>query len=75
MFERHCELANKKADQLYKVFKILARMIINSSRRKSNQFEKCQMFAHNLSWHELDDVTFCVVNKLARPVTTWTSGV
>ena len=42
----------------------LAWMIINSSRRNSDQLENCQKFAYNLSWNacirpELVDLTFC----------------
>ena len=45
-------------------FQALAWMIINSSRKNSNQLEICQKFAHYLSynvcaWHELDDLTLC----------------
>ena len=45
-------------------FEVSVWMIINSSRRNSNQMEKCQKFAHKISWnaciwHELDDLTYC----------------
>ena len=45
-------------------FQVLAWMIINSSRRNSNQLENSQKFALKLSWnvciwHELDDLTSC----------------
>ena len=61
--ERYCDLANEKVEQLYIKFQILAWMIINSSRKKSNQLENCQEFALKLSrnactWNELDDLTF-----------------
>ena len=47
--ERYCELANKKVEQLYTRFRILAWMIINSSKRNWNQLESCQKFARKLS--------------------------
>ena len=61
--ERYCDLANEKVEQLYTKFQILAWMIINSSRKKSNQLENCQEFALKLSrnactWNKLDDLTF-----------------
>ena len=40
---------NEKVEQLYTKFQILAWMIINSSRKKSNQLENCQKFGHKLS--------------------------
>ena len=45
-------------------FHVLVWMIINSSRRNSNQLEKCEKFARKLSWntctwHELDDLPSC----------------
>ena len=45
-------------------FQVLVWMIINSIRRNSFQLEKCQQFAHKLSWHaciwhELVDLTYC----------------
>ena len=60
--ERYCELANKKWSNFTK-FHVFAWMIINSSRKNSDQLENCQKFAYKLSrnaciWHELDDLTF-----------------
>ena len=56
---------------------VLACMITNSRRKNSNQLEKCQKCAHNLSenactWHEIGwpDI-FWSDNKLARAVTKW----
>ena len=45
-------------------FQVLAWMIINSSRRNSNQLENCQKYAHTFSWnvciwHDLEDLAFC----------------
>ena len=61
--ERYSELANNKWSNCTK-FQAVAWMIINSSRKNSNQLETCQKFAHKLSekscmWHELDDLTSC----------------
>ena len=77
--ERHRELANKEVEQLCKV-QVLAWMIINSSRRNRNQLEKCQKYAHKLSWNCLylarigrPDILWSV-NKLARSVTKWTQA-
>ena len=42
--ERYCELANKKVEE----FQVLVWVTINSSRKNSDQLEKCQKFAHNL---------------------------
>ena len=42
--EPYCELANKKVEQLF-----IAWMIINSSRKSSNQLENCQKYARKLS--------------------------
>ena len=61
--ERHCEWANKKVEQLCKVFKSPAWMITNSRRKNLNQLENYQKHAHKSSWHaciwhELEDLRF-----------------
>ena len=45
---RYCELAKKKWSNCTES-QALAWMIINSSRKNSNQLENCQKFAHKLS--------------------------
>ena len=60
------------------MFQVLAWMMINSSRKNSKQLEKCQKFAHKLSWNactwrESEDIPWSV-NKLARSVTKWTQA-
>ena len=78
--ERYCELAHKKVEQVYKSFKSLPGMIINSSRRNSNQLENCQKYSHELSSKTLylarivrPEILWSV-NKLARAVTKWTQA-
>ena len=75
--ERYCELANKKVEQLYKVSSPFW-MIINSSRRNSNQLENRQKLAHKIVLKCLylarigrPDILLSF-NKLARSVTKWT---
>ena len=75
--ERYFEVANKKVEQLYKV-SIFSWKIINSSRKKSNQLENYQKFAHkivlkcqHLARIGRPDIQWSV-NKLARSVTWWT---
>ena len=61
--ERYCDWQIRKWSNCTK-FQALAWMIINSSRKTSNQLEKCQKSAHKMSWnacvwHELEDQTVC----------------
>ena len=64
----------------FKKFQALAWMIINSSRKNSNQLENCRKYALRLSknahiWHVLEDFTSLrLVNKFARSITKWTQA-
>ena len=58
----HCELANKKVEQLYTVSSPCLDDHHFKKERNLNQLEKCQNYAHKLSWnactgHELDHPT------------------
>ena len=72
--ERHCELANKTTQQLYKV----SSPCIENHHFKGRRNEICwrivtcmfsKLFWNACTWHELDDLTFC-----GRSITKWTKA-